>query len=407
MANGLTISCWVEDTNPTTVNLTGNKNMLIRHHSTAKASMYAPDGSALDLDMSYIKNGGKTVWGVEGTFPNVVSNVFDFAAMDSDNRIASQTVEAQMVDYMKLTCHAIESRPDATGNMTLQCVGDYFNNSFGASSNTIEVTYRYRVKGGTWGSYYSMSVSATGNYYTAYATLSGLNYQASYDFEIVAKDRLMEAKSTSNNVVSKPVFHWGENDVAFEVPVSFNEGVEYLNVKDTLELGNQGNARIKTGIRGDMVITAPSINLNTSELMQNGTVISSVENGTWTPQLSCSGVYTNQMGWYIKSSSIVVAGFYIKIECDSGYQGSDIKISGLPFTPLYSGSGGGICSGAYVSAGFNFQCFVADMSGSITARVQACNNTSAGNLATSASGCKYPYGGGTLTLSGTVTYMAW
>ena len=68
-------------------------------------------------------------------------------------------------------------------------------------------------------------------------------------------------------------------------------------------------------------------------------------------------------------------------------------------------AGGGMCSGAYVSAGFNFQSFVAETSGNITTRVQSCNHTAAGNLATSASGCWYPSGNGDITLSGTITYM--
>ena len=74
-------------------------------------------------------------------------------------------------------------------------------------------------------------------------------------------------------------------------------------------------------------------------------------------------------------------------------------------TPVCSAAGGGMCSGALVSAGFDFQCFVAETSGNITTRVQACNNTSSANLLTSASGCKYPTGGGELTVSGTITYM--
>jgi hypothetical protein len=73
---------------------------------------------------------------------------------------------------------------------------------------------------------------------------------------------------------------------------------------------------------------------------------------------------------------------------------------------MFSAAGGGMCSGAYVAAGFDFQCFVAETSGSITARVQACNNTSQANLSTSSSGCKYRSGGGEITLSGTITFMA-
>lgn len=403
MANGLTLTCSVVDTNPTTVNLTGNKNILISHFSTAKASMYATDGSALDLDMSYIKNGGKTVWGVEGTFPNVVSNVFDFAAMDSDNRIASQTVEAQMVEYVMLTCNAKDSRPDGSGDVKLSCSGNYFNGSFGEYSNTIEAKCRYRKKGGSWSGYTTMSVTVLGNSYSASVNLSGLDYTASYDFEFAVSDRLMQTTRSSLNVTSKPIFHWGESDVAFEVPVSFNAGVESLKVNDEITVGSSGGCQI---YEKNYMLTLQSLAINfRGGIYQNGSPVSFAEYGTWTPSLSCSGVYWSDYGWYTKSGNVVTVGFHIKMTCDSGYNNYNVIISGLPFTPAYAAAGGGMCSGAYVSGGFTFQGFVAETSGNITTRVQACNNTAAGNLSTSASGCKYPTGNGDLTLSGTITYM--
>lgn len=401
MANGLTITCRVEDTNPTTVNLTGNKNVLIRHFSTAKASIYALDGSALDLDMSYVKNGGKTVWDVEGTFPNVVSNVFDFAAMDSELRTATKTVEVQMVEYVMLTCNAKDSRPDGSGDVKLSCSGNYFNGSFGKYSNTIEAKCRYRKKGGSWSGYTTMSVTVLGNSYSASVNLSGLDYTASYDFEFAVSDRLMQTTGSSLNVTSKPIFHWGENDVAFEVPVSFNAGVESLKVNDEITVGSANRIYDNGGI-----LTVFSLATDfRGGVMQHGKSVSFAEYGTWEPQLTCPGVYWSRNGWYIKSGNVVTVGFHIKMTCDSGYNNYNVIITGLPFIPAIAAAGGGMCSGAYVSGGFNFLSFVAETNGDITTRVQSCNHTAAGNLATSASGCWYPSGNGDITLSGTITYM--
>lgn len=410
MANGLTISCWVEDTNPTTVNLTGNKNMLIRHHSTAKASMYAPDGSALDLDMSYIENGGKTVWGVEGTFPNVVSNVFDFAAMDSNNRIASQTVEAQMVDYMKLTCNAKDSRPDGEGKVTLSCSGNYFNGDFGNYMNTIEAVCRYKKTSElTWSNDIPMSVTVLGNSYSASVELTVPDYTASYDFQFTVHDRLMAVTGSSLNVTSKPIFHWGESDVAFEVPVSFNAGVESLPV---------GSAGTISDKNGRLTIDALLINLN-GGVYNNGNPVWFSEYGTWTPELygihpdyryynQCFGNYIENFGWYSKCGNAVTVGFRIKFDClDTSNDNYIIAISmeDLPYKPLVASSGGGVCSGALMAASQNFQCFVAETDGYITTRTQACDYTSGSILTTSKDGCRYTYSADTLTLSGTITYM--
>ena len=102
----------------------------------------------------------------------------------------------------------------------------------------------------------------------------------------------------------------------------------------------------------------------------------------------------------------MTVGFYIKATCNSGWNSTEITISGLPYTPMYTASGGGMCSGAYVNSGWNFQCFVAETSGIITTRVQSCNHTASINLSTSASGCFYCLNGGEITLSGTINFIA-
>jgi hypothetical protein len=154
-----------------------------------------------------------------------------------------------------------------------------------------------------------------------------------------------------------------------------------------------------------MTILAPRICLD-GEVYVNDNPFPSVETGLWTPTLNSSAVsyYTYSDGWYSKVGNTVTVGFYIKAQCYSGYDTTPISIYGLPFNAVFPSAGGGMCSGAYVNGGFTFQCFVAD-DYSITTRVQACNNTSATNLSTSASGCNYRSGGGEITLSGTITYM--
>lgn len=120
----------------------------------------------------------------------------------------------------------------------------------------------------------------------------------------------------------------------------------------------------------------------------------------WIPLLDTDAIssYTTQYGWYMKMNQTVTVGFYIKASCNSGYNSTAISISGLPFTPMCSAAGGGMCSGAYISEGNNFQCFVAETSGLITTRVQS--------LGTLSEGCRYPLDDGELTLSGTITFMS-
>lgn len=435
----LTVS--VLDINDKTIELTGDPKKLIKYHSTARAEMIveAQNDAVLDWDTFIIKNGGVPAFGSDSNvFSNVESNVFEFSAADNRGYVGRATATPTMINYVNLTCNIENTKPDASGNMTVRCNGSFFNGNFGKYSNDLGVTCHVADANGTPFHAENMTVSKSGNRYDAYATFTipDFDYRATYIFECVAEDLLEIVSSQKNSVKSTPVFHWSGNDFVFEVPVTFNAGTTNgaavspisddqtvdgdLNVTGDLRLkgsGNYGNTLrfgdgnycyITEPTDDVMTIKASSINLEANNVKVYGNPIPVLATGVWTPTLSSSAVssYSTQYGWYSKMGQTVSVGFNIKATCRSGYNSTLVTISGLPFSPMYSSAGGGMCSGAYVSAGFTFQCFVAETDGSITTRVQACNNTSTANLSTSKSGCWYPSGGGDITISGTITYIA-
>ena len=439
------ITASVVDTNEKTIDLTDNPETLIKYYSNAKAimSVEAQKGAAIDENLYIIRNGDNTGYGTEHTFKNIESNQFTFSAEDSRGNVGTAVLTPSMIDYIKLTCNIANNRPDALGNVDIVCNGDYFNGSFGAAENTLTVQYRYTITGTPFNDNWAdMNVTITGNSYIAYADfkIPNFNQQAFYSFETRAIDKLDTISSGQASVKSIPVYHWGENDFVFEVPVTFKAGVtDAVSATDTGSAesdtynGNKtitGNLRLKGDgtnygnylLFGDstfcyiaeltddiMTIHAKRINLDASSGVYVGDkAIPILDKGTWTPALNSSAIssYTTQYGWYSKMGQSVTVGFYIKATCKSGYNSTAISISGLPFTPMYAAAGGGMCSGAYVAANQNFQCFVAETAKTITTRTQACNNTSATNLTTSASGCWYPSGGGEVTLSGTISFIA-
>lgn len=430
------ITASVVDTNWETTALTDDPNVLIKYFSDAKATMSAkPQGAqTIDEDMYIIRNGGKTAFGKEYTFENVESNEFTFSAADNSGLTNSVTLTPTMIDYIKVTCNIAHNRPDALGNMTVACSGDYFNDTFGdaagAAENSLTVQYRYSTANGAFSDWTDMRVTLIGNSYYASASLEipNFNQNSFYSFETRAWDMLTSADSSENGVKSLPVFHWGENDFTFEVPVNFKAGTNGatfeevdgdLSVTGNLRLkgdGNYGNylnfgdgnyCYIAELTDDEMTIRASKIHLSADGVYVDNYPIPILEKGVWTPRLNSSAIsyYTTQYGWYSKMGQTVTVGFYIKATCNSGYSSTVISISGLPFVPMHSAAGGGLCSGAYMGSGVDFQCYVAETSGSITTRVQA-YNTSATNLSTSASGCFYRSGGGEITLSGTITFMS-
>lgn len=396
MAGTVSIGYTVVDANSKTVALTGNPNKLIKGHSNAYVNMTATSsiGAAFDLDLLIIRNGEKHQRG-EGVFNNVTSNIFEFSAEDEYGNIGTARYVAPMVDYENVTCQISNNAPDGNGNMTVSCSGTWFNGSFGTKTNTLKVEYRYAVIGSSaYTDWTSMGVFTSGNSYVADAYVSGLDYQVAYDFEVRATDELT-SQSSNNGVSGTPIFHWGKNDVTFEVPVVFNSsagGISYNDLTDKPEIPDISNM--------------PNVNAH-----------------WWSPQLSGCGYpsFSFRGGWYSKIGSVVIVGFYIKADISGGYHANNVIITGLPaesplylYPPIMPASGGGICSGAYTASDQNFQGFVAETSGEITARTQMCNTVPNAydmsewhNLKTSAGGCCYPYGGGQITLSGTITYFTY
>ena len=422
----------VIDTNEDTIALTGDSSKLIKFYSHATATMTAEaqKGAAIDENLYIIRNGNQTGYGATHTFENVESNVFTFSAEDSRGNIGSTTVRADMINYIKLTCNITHDRLDLQGNLNFQCSGNYFNGSFGAEENTLTVQFRYAEIAGIFCDWCDMTVTIVGNGYYATTQLPGLDPDKIYCFEVLAQDKLMAIASANDSVKNMPIFHWGKDDFVFEVPVTFKAGIKDdsntdangdLNVTGDLRLkgsGNYGNY-IRFGdadycyiaeLSDDaMTIKATRINLVADGVYVGNYPIPILDKGTWTPSLDSAAVssYTTQYGWYSKMGQTVTVGFFIKANCNSGYQSTNVVISGLPFKPMFSASGGGMCARAYMkSGGQNFQCFVAETDNTITMRTQSCNMTAAGNLTTSASGVGYPTGGGELTLSGTITFMA-
>lgn len=230
------IAASVVDTNDVTIALTGDSSKLIKYYSNAKATMSATAQKHATINTSEyaIKNGTETVEATEHTFNNVESNVFTFSATDSRKNTGTATVKPTMVDYEKLTCNISNNKPDADGDMTVFCYGDCFFGSFGAVENTLIVQYRYKVTGGTYGDWVDMTITEGTGAYWATADLSGLDYKTSYTFQTRATDKLDSIESAEITVRSIPVYHWGENDFAFEVPVDFKAGWN-MEGKDVLD----------------------------------------------------------------------------------------------------------------------------------------------------------------------------
>jgi hypothetical protein len=256
-------------------------------------------------------------------------------------------------------------------------------------------------------------------------------------FQAKAVDKLLTATTEERATKANPVFSWNEDIFEFNVPVNFMAGVSGAtatvdddgtgnavtgdfsvtgdlrlkgsgNYGNTLFFGDGSYCYIQEPTDDVMTIKASRINLEANGVYVYGNPIPTIATGVWTPTLNSSAVssYTVQYGWYSKLGQTVTIGFQIKASINSGYSSTALTIGGCPFTPMFMASGGGIAHNINISAGMCFEGWVVNDSGVISARMQPCNNTAAGNL-NIASTSYYPTGSGTVvTLAGTICFMA-
>ena len=200
------VSATVVDTNSTTIALTGDSSKIVKYISKPKVTITAQAQQQADIS-SY-----STVWGnssstaQETTFNSGIdSNIVTVSAKDSRNWVGEEEYDlnalGRYIEYIKPNFSKFTlSRPESTSNIiNADLVGVWFNNSFGATSNTLEFKYRYKEKGGEYGDYQTITLTTNENNFSFDGSLgSSFNYQKQYDFEFVLTDKLMSVITTFN-----------------------------------------------------------------------------------------------------------------------------------------------------------------------------------------------------------------
>jgi hypothetical protein len=206
----LTVS--VEDTNPATLALTGDKAKLVRYASHGAFSLAATAYDGAQIVTAGATCGGRTITGNGGVFEKTEGGPFLFFATDSYGNTAKQELSPRMIAYIPLTCDLAPGRPNAEGEMNISVSGNCFQGSFGLQSNTLAVLCRYREAGGEFGEWEPLRVQWTGDTYTATGDISGLDYQKTYVFQAKAEDLLSTAETAEYTAKAVPVFDWGQAD---------------------------------------------------------------------------------------------------------------------------------------------------------------------------------------------------
>lgn len=226
-----TFNLTLSDANATAYGLTNDRsNKFIKYHSNVTYNTGAASRNSATLVSQKITCGGVSKTTATGTFNNVESATFLLTATDSRGYTSTTTVNKTLINYVHLTSN-IDANLSTDGVLRLTLSGNYFNGSFGSQANTLTLQYRHKTSGGSYTSWQPVSASPSGNTYSAVISIGGFDYRNQYTVQARAVDKLENKESVEVSVRSVPVFDWGENDFAFNVPVSI-QGASVPSIVD-------------------------------------------------------------------------------------------------------------------------------------------------------------------------------
>ena len=247
------VSGTVATTDALSKTLTGGTSKLIRYVSTARVTITATAKNSATISKRTVNGQALTT---TKDFAKVETGSFVFAATDSRGYSNSATKTASIVQYVPLTLTPTVTRLTPTGDKVKVSVkGNYWTGNFGAVTNTLTLSVQYKTTGGTFGTAVTISnPTISGTSYSGSAQISGIDYQESYVFRIVAKDKTTTLTQDVDLSQGIPVFDWGKSDFRFNVPVNAKDincsGILTLSkTTDAVGTADNGPALIVGGTR--------------------------------------------------------------------------------------------------------------------------------------------------------------
>lgn len=204
-----TITATIVDSNSTTTALTGDNNKLVKYFSNALVTMTATAKNSATIVSKKVTCGdGKSATTSPATLNAVESGTFNLSCTDSRGNPGTNTITKTMVEYIKLaiTNLTIQRASSTSNTINISLNGNYFNSSFGSVANTLSLKWRYRLKGGTWENYTTVTATKSGNTFSYTGTLgTSFDYQSEYEFEVVAQDKLITDTKTKQVTAGVPL----------------------------------------------------------------------------------------------------------------------------------------------------------------------------------------------------------
>lgn len=203
ITNAPELSAVITDINSKTLALTGSSEKFVRFISNARAVITASAKNfATVATRKFDCADGKTGLGTSVDLIAVESGDFTVSTIDSRGFSKAVSYTKDLVEYIKLTANASFKRNLATDNkVKLSFNGNYFNNTFGAVANTLQVKYRYKKTTDlVWSALYTLTPIISGNGYSGANIILApggvqtvFTYADAWEFELYAYDKIYDA----------------------------------------------------------------------------------------------------------------------------------------------------------------------------------------------------------------------
>ncbi len=220
-----TIFAQVQDINEKTIALTGDSGVLIRYHSTAQCTVESQAYCGASITSNRV-NGSLIVNNIK-RIEDVERGDFQFVARDTRDWFGYHDVQLPLIPYTRLTNNPVVRRlADGDPRILVTLSGSVWLGNFGLAENTLTVTCQINSRNPVTA---PVTIDENGHY-TAQVEMDA-DYTQNSTLTVVAQDCLDRVSVKLTVQKGTPVFHWGENDFFFHVPVHCDAAVSGLYIR--------------------------------------------------------------------------------------------------------------------------------------------------------------------------------
>lgn len=264
-ANPTIQSVSYEDTDSRVINITKNKNVIVKDKSTIAfygTNMVAYKAATLKSISITLNNVTKT-FALSGT--SIANQGYEYGTTslsqngnatititDSRGYTVSKTISITINDYSVVLMPKVELKrlSQTSSTVKLNIEGTWFNNKIGETQNVLTLQYGYKESDSSSGfTYVSITPTKTGDKFTYSnnALRNDLDHNKAYDFVIIVDDKLSNYTYKDNITKGIPTLELGENDARTNgIFIADNkyEYIGYCKVTSTKTIAKSGQRTI-------------------------------------------------------------------------------------------------------------------------------------------------------------------